>query len=133
MAEKALTIAKYIVSKCSREGRPATGLALQKMLYDAQKATLCSTGEPVFVDDFEAWDLGPIIPDVYWYFYGFGSMPIDMTYDVAVDSGHKKLIDQTIENSRMLKPWELAKAMCRKNSAWDKVYDNGRGKISDYF
>ena len=37
MAEKALTIAKYIVSKCSREGRPATGLALQKMLYDAQK------------------------------------------------------------------------------------------------
>ncbi len=128
MAEKALTVAKYIISGCSQAGRPVTGLALQKMLYDTQKSSLCMTGKPLFSDNFEAWDLGPIIPDVYWYFCGFGSMPIDMEYDVHIDSADRELIDRIIEQDHLAKPWKLAEAMQKKGGAWEKVYADGRGR-----
>lgn len=47
-----------------REG--ITNLKLQKMLFFAQAAYLALfDGKPLFPDEFEAWGLGPVIPEIY--------------------------------------------------------------------
>jgi len=42
-----------------------TNLKLNKLLYYAQGHYLAKTGKPLFDDDIEAWDLGPVVPAVY--------------------------------------------------------------------
>ena len=42
-----------------------TNLKLNKLLYYAQGHSLARNGAPLFEDDIEAWDLGPVIPSIY--------------------------------------------------------------------
>ena len=42
-----------------------TNLKLNKLLYYAQGHSLARMGVPLFEDNIEAWDLGPVIPSIY--------------------------------------------------------------------
>ena len=42
-----------------------TNLKLNKLLYYAQGVFLARTGKPLFDDDIEAWDLGPVVSCIY--------------------------------------------------------------------
>lgn len=59
-------------------------LQIQKLLYLAQGWTLGLTGNPLFRDPIEAWEYGPVVPDVYHTVKMFGASPIRgrlMIYD----------------------------------------------------
>jgi uncharacterized phage-associated protein len=47
------------------EENDLTNLKINKLLYYAQGHYLTRTGKPLFNAKIEAWDLGPVIPDVY--------------------------------------------------------------------
>lgn len=66
--------AARVVSECS--GWKSTNLTLQKILYIAQVVNLGRTGKRLIDADFEAWDYGPVAPDLYRSIKGFGSKPI---------------------------------------------------------
>ena len=53
-----------------------TDLKLQKMLYFAQGWHLARYGEPLFDSRVEAWEHGPVVPDVYATYKGCGRNPI---------------------------------------------------------
>lgn len=72
----ALDIANYIISKCVEEGYPVSNLQLQGILYIVQK-TFLNIGIRAFEDDFEAWQIGPVIRDVYNRYCGFGALNTD--------------------------------------------------------
>jgi uncharacterized phage-associated protein len=55
----------FITAENKREQGSMTNLRLNKILYFAQIISLLENGRPLFLDDFEAWDLGPVIPSVY--------------------------------------------------------------------
>lgn len=57
----ALTLAKYIVSKCTTDQCPISNLQLQKILYYIQVDFLKRTEQPVFSDNIEAWKFGPVV------------------------------------------------------------------------
>ena len=42
-----------------------TNLKLQKLVYFAQALSLVKNKKALFEDEFEAWDLGPVIPSLY--------------------------------------------------------------------
>ena len=67
MAYSAVELSKYIVTKCANDKCPITNLQLQKILYYIQKDYL-SRNELAFDDLFEAWQFGPVIRQVYYYF-----------------------------------------------------------------
>lgn len=46
------------------------------MLYFAQAYYLSKIGKPLFSDNIEAWEYGPVVPDVYRKFRSNGSNPI---------------------------------------------------------
>jgi len=53
-----------------------TNMRVNKLLYFAQGECLRKLGKPLFDDDMEAWDYGPVVPPVYQTYKGFGREPI---------------------------------------------------------
>src|SRR5260370_7382775 len=51
-------------------------LQMQKLLYLAQGWTLGLTGDPLFREPIEAWEYGPVVPEIYHSVKMFGASPI---------------------------------------------------------
>lgn len=125
---KAMDLANYIVDKCIEDNAPITNLQLQRILYSVQK-DLLKRGSPAFSDDIEAWEFGPVVPNVYFDFCGFGAMFISISKGAVPNlTSDKNIIDNIIEAKRSLTPWEAAKETHKATGAWSKVYDNGKGR-----
>lgn len=124
---KAIDLANYIVDKCIKDDAPITNLQLQRILYFVQKDFL-KRGYQAFSDDIEAWEFGPVVPNVYFYFCGFGAMPISISRDAVPNlTSDKNIIDNIIEAKRSLAPWEAAKETHKITGAWSKFFNNGKG------
>ena len=57
--------------------------------------------EIAFSDNIEAWQFGPVVPNVYYHYVGFGAMPISIINDtfsiVATDA---VFIDKIVEGKK---------------------------------
>jgi uncharacterized phage-associated protein len=64
---QAISVAKELVrlSFSGFEADPLTNLRLQKLLYYAQAWSLLLRGSELFPEDLQAWQHGPVVPDVY--------------------------------------------------------------------
>lgn len=121
----AITIAKYIINLCAEDNQPVSNLQLQGILYIIQK-TFLKTGSSAFEDDFEAWQIGPVIREVYNQYCGFGALKIRLSYpDVQVSDEFRKIADFIIISKRKLVPWELSEETL--DAAWKQTYSNGAG------
>lgn len=124
---KAIDIAKYVITKCTNDEEYISNLQLQKILYYIQEKFLKSYRKPLFSDEIQAWQFGPVVPSVYAIFCGYGAMTIENEYDVKIDETIRKIIDPIIEIKRKLQPWVLVEETHRPGGAWDKIYGGGRG------
>ena len=126
MAYKAIDIAKYIIDKCTTDKHPISNLQLQKILYYVQKSFL-EYDSVAFDDDFEAWQFGPVVPEVYYRYCGFGSTGIRMKYDTNIQKNYSAVINPIVEKKRKLDPWYMVEDTHKTGKAWDSVYRNGIG------
>ena len=125
---KAMKIANYIIRKCSEDGCPITNLQLQKIMYFLQREYLQSKNVPLFDDEIQAWQFGPVVPEVYYRYCVFGAMPITIIDKMAdLNKCDADIINPIIEEKRKLYPWDLVEETHQEGGAWDTVYDNGRG------
>lgn len=125
----AIDLSKYIVSKCITDSHPISNLQLQKILYYIQK-TFLQRDDIAFSDVIEAWQFGPVVPNVYYHYCGFGAMPITISINSnmpLIASSDVIDIDKIVEEKRQLNPWDMVTETHKKGGAWDKVYDNGKG------
>lgn len=119
----ALSVAQYIILHEAENGRPVSNLRLQKLLYFVEAYFFISTGEPCFIDRMEAWDFGPVVPDVYHKYKRFGSMIIQETdsslaeklgldcqekINVMLEQCAHKSTRELVEISHEQKPWQDA-------------------------
>lgn len=123
---KALDIAKYVITRCTNDGCLISNLQLQKILYYLQREYLKKNGK-LFPDVIEAWQWGPVIPNVYNVYCVYGSMKIDEVHNVFLDENVRRIIDPIITQKRNINPWLLVDETHKKNGAWDRVYRNGAG------
>lgn len=124
---KALELAAYVVNKCIDEHQPITNLQLQKILYYIQRDFL-HRGDTAFNDVIEAWQFGPVVPNVYYYYCGNGAMPIFVSSKGAtIFDSDKIYIDTIVEEKRQLDPWELVEETHKEGGAWAQIYNNGAG------
>lgn len=126
MLYTAIDVAKYVINKCTIEQHAISNLQLQKILYYIQR-TYLRNNNMIFDEDFEAWQFGPVIPEVYNKYCSFGGMPIRMQYDVELDLYDKYIVDPIVESKRMMNPWTMVDDTHRPGMAWDEVYQNGLG------
>lgn len=125
---KATDLANYIVEKCHRDRCPVSNLQLQKILYYIQREYL-QNNKQAFSDPIEAWQFGPVVPNVYYDFCGFGSMPITISFPNkrSIDYQDQQKINPIIEAKRKLYPWDLVAETHKEGGAWQRTYNNGLG------
>lgn len=136
-----LDIAKYIIFYCRRRGYLITNLKLQKLLYFIQAEFLVSIGAPCFNEEIEAWDFGPVVPEVYHEYKSFGNSNIILSEDDElpfiretdrnrikgmVDEGAQYSASDLVRITHNQAPWK---------NAYKRYYNNviTKDAIQDYF
>lgn len=76
MPYSAESIANAFIELAADEGKPLSNMKLQKLLYFAQGHSLSLRNEALITDEAQAWDYGPVYPEVYHAFKHFGSADI---------------------------------------------------------
>ena len=112
---------------CKTKNWNITNLALQKMLYIAQVFYIgMNNGQKLLDADFQAWDYGPVIPNVYRRFKMFGNKPIeDWAFPSDIPHCNKEdisFIETMAKKLVTLKSFQLVALTHQNGTAWAKVY-----------
>lgn len=126
----ALEIAKYVIEEALTKGFPVSNLKLQKMLYFIQGVMLIEYEERAFDEKIEAWQYGPVVPDVYFAYSSYGASPIllrypDIDLNVRVQVAANVVIDSFLKKSA----FALVNETHKEGSPWDKAYHSGDKEI----
>ena len=130
MLYNASDIAKYIISYCSSKNMPISNLKLQKVLYFTWVDYYRETGTALFLDDICAWQLGPVVPDVYYDYCSYGGRPSYLTYNGIEDEISERdeaILNKIIERYLDTPASTLVNRTHRPGTAWDCIYDGGAG------
>lgn len=88
-----------------------TNLKLQKLCYYAQGLALVKLQRPLFSEDIEHWQHGPVVPTLWREYWRFGRNPIPIPDKalgaVSVDDDVKGLLDQVLNDYGFMSAWEL--------------------------
>lgn len=139
-----LTIARFIINYCNTENITISNLKLQKLLYFVQAYFLITHDEPCFRENIEAWDFGPVIPEVYHEFkqYGSGNIPRIDRYIVynndnyyyeaynadVISENDQHLIQDVINEFRGYTATDLVK-LTHSQDPWSNVYVPGANNV----
>lgn len=154
-----LDVARYIINYSNEKGYGVSNLRLQKLLYFVQAYYLAFTDshEPCFSDVIEAWEFGPVVPQVYHEFkcYGSGNIPtINSYFDYdenaiwsikripyvsnVIPENDKKIIQGVVEQFSNYSTSALVE-LTHKQKPWRSVYDRSqkneikKSSIKEYF
>ena len=104
-----------------------TNLKLNKLCYYAQCWSLVKLGRPLFSDEIQAWDYGPVIPDVYHTFKVCGRNPIgepsEHFDETLLDSDELTLLIDVYSSYGKYTPNELITMTHKPGAPWDEVYE----------
>ena len=116
---KALDIANYFLAKADGEaGDLISNLKLQKLLYYAQGFHLAMHGKALFKEDIEAWTHGPVVPEIYQYFKGYGDAALPHPKKVPAFSEQTvDFLDEIYKVFGQFSGWKL-RNMTHAESPW---------------
>lgn len=128
----AIDVARYILALArasdedGQEDDPISNLKLQKLLYYSQGFHLALYGRPLFPERIQAWEHGPVVPEVYREFKRFGAAPIsNEPCDTSLlDEPTRKLIDDVYTSFGQFTAWRL-RQMTHKEPPWCETYRKG--------
>lgn len=104
----AYNIAKYVINWCNDHSIRITNLKLQKLLYFLQGEIVKRTGIQLIREDFYAWQLGPVIPEVYNVFSMYSSSTIPkQEINISIDPQLEKYIDMVLVKYAKRSAWDL--------------------------
>lgn len=106
MPYKVMDVARYIINYCNEKGYGISNLKLQKILYFVQTDFLVNSisHEPCFAEKIEAWNFGPVVPDIYHEYKEYGAANIPsikeyLDFSEGVWNGRKVQFNKTAISS----------------------------------
>ena len=128
----ALEVARYILYTAYKFGDSITNLKLQKLLYYVQADYLVNhNGRPLFAENIEAWQYGPVIREVYNVYKCFGRTPINdecLTEQFELTSEEKEAIEDSLEQYMSYSAYELVSNI-HQEQPWIDAYEEGKDNI----
>ncbi len=94
-------------------------MKIQKLLYFAQAEHLVKYDKPLFEEDFEAWEYGPVILSLYEIFY---ADKIFANVDLNLKPNEEIVIEKIVNKYGNMDSIELSELTHLENSPWDKVF-----------
>ena len=126
MAVSVLSAAKRLGEKSNWS---LSNLVMQKILYLTHMFYMGKYGEPLVNGHFEAWNYGPVHPDLYQHVKRRGNAPIKKldfeNIDDISDKIKEEVIDQACEVLSNTKVGKLVGTTHRIGGAWEKNYIMG--------
>jgi uncharacterized phage-associated protein len=126
MAVSALSAARTL---CELRKWNVSNLELQKILYLAHMFYLGRNGAPLLNEDFEAWDYGPVIPELYHRAKAFGSGPVRNVFHwvppVPPGTTEYEVLREAVEATRAMRAGQLVAITHWDRGAWAQVYRPG--------
>lgn len=127
MAARLESVAKYI---CEKSGWSVSNLELQKLMYLAQMIHMGRyDGKLLFDGSFQAWDYGPVEPDLYHRVKSFGSSSVkDVFYNAKgfqEDDYRRKVMDDVCERFLKFSAGDLVEITHSDIGAWAEHYVPG--------
>lgn len=137
-----LLIAQYVIRHCIDNGIFISNLKLQKILYFIQAEFLVdSDGRRLcFSEAIEAWNFGPVVPEVYHEYKIYGSANIPGTRGAfgMIQPHDRELIDAIVDECAQYSASKLVE-ITHHQRPWIEAFSNGRSseilpqKIYSYF
>ncbi len=130
---KAVDIAIALLEEAQKRGLQLTQMQLQKLVYVAHGLSLATRDLPMIQENVNAWQYGPVIPEVYHRFKNYGNQNIDFyslpeaNYPRMVDVESQNIIATTLDNFGQLSGGQLSEMSHRVGSPWHSVWYDGCG------
>ena len=119
--------ARYLVYLSYNENVASlTPLKLQKLLYLAQGWSYVWDRKPLFLEEFEAWQYGPVNNEVYCYFKKYGRDEISdyEELDYIYDDDARETLEAIWDSYGPYNAFELVE-LTHQQLPWKKAYEQG--------
>lgn len=121
-------VAKFFLSKVDEDaGDGISNLKLQKLVYYAQAFHLAMYDEPLFAEQIEAWEHGPVVPELYRQYkeHGSGNIPDPDDFDPAeYDARSTDLLNEVYDVFGQYSAWKL-RNMTHQERPWVEAFEDG--------
>jgi uncharacterized phage-associated protein len=135
-------IANKFLELSRNENLDITQMKLQKLVYISHGFCLAILNKPLISDDIQAWQYGPIIPELYNEFKPFGKSPIKSlatnmyvdddleiiktpVYINKNDNEINDLLETIWEKYKRYNGIQLSNMTHQDNTPWHQTYKNG--------
>lgn len=126
----AIEAANAFIKLARRDGKKLTNMQLQKLVYIAHGFFLALLNDALFDDKIEAWDFGPVIPNLYHKLkkYGAGEVTnlIDTENQIEPDGPEMKIIENVWESYNQFSGEELSAMTHAEGTPWSAVWEKGQ-------
>ena len=127
MAHDAREIANWFVKRAARDGRTLSIMHLLKLIYVAHGWFLETRDKPLISNKIEAWQYGPVIPDVY---HAFRSKGIDVRavhpeFSVPSDSDTSEFLEEIYGIYGNMPAFHLSDITHVANGPWERASREG--------
>jgi uncharacterized phage-associated protein len=133
-------VAEYILAKYLADEEladdPVTHMKLQKLVYYAQGFSLALDGEPRFAEPLEAWQRGPVCPELYHVYKHLGKQPVLPVLTLA-EAGTMFSLKQIEVMALVIALYgQLTAATLRStahaDAAWRDAFDKGGSRVLEW-
>jgi uncharacterized phage-associated protein len=129
-------IANLILDRTDGAGLAITNMAINKLIYFAHAWFLATFQRPLVIQQFEAWQHGPLVQDVYHSFKKYGDRPIRdraekldretvqyVKCEVDVRGNDLELLHRVIDNYATIPATKLRAMTHVSGGPWDRVWN----------
>lgn len=120
-------IADYFIYKAKKEDQELIShLKLQKLVYYAQGLHLAVHGKPIFREKIEAWNYGPVVPELYSKYKHYGAKGIapDKTYNPeSINKEMRTFLDEVYSAFGQLSAVGLMN-LTHEDNCWKEAFPN---------
>lgn len=124
----AAQVARFFLATVDEDiGDGISNLKLQKLVYYAQAYHLANYDEPLFPEPVEAWEHGPVVPELYHHYkaYGSGHIPAPGDYEPEdYDERTTELLDEIWNTFGQYSAWKL-RNITHHDGPWINAHRNG--------
>ena len=120
-------IANWFIRRARSEGRTLSIMSVLKLTYIAHGWHLEMRKAPLFRNKIEAWQRGPVIPDVYSAFrrQGVHVTELDMSYPPILNPYDDGFLEQIYSSYGRLDPFQLSEMTHEPGGPWERASKRG--------
>jgi uncharacterized phage-associated protein len=141
MSRDVREVGNAILDAAERAGFRLSNMALNKIIYFAHGWFLAQYGEPLVNSPFEAWQFGPVHPQVYRQLRRFKEQPIvgrltridmenggERPFEVCLPDRELDLVDRVAVFYGRYPASKLVQISHEVGAPWDQIWSLGEGQ-----